>query len=416
MAKRIGVLTGGGDAPGQNVCLKSLVMQAVDRGFEIIGIRKGWEGLLNYNPDDGATYSENFIHLNKVRVRDIDRMTGAYLHSSRLSPDEVPTAMAPEFLKQQRGSDGKGAYDFSAHISSVIARLELDALIVIGDRVALAYAALMSRAGIPIIGIPKTVHNDIDGTDYTLGFSTALGRGVRFIYELRAMAASREEIAAVEILGRSTGLTTMMISLLAGADRLLIPEVPFDPAHLAKLLVNDKFSNPSNYAILVISEAATIVPELVRNYLPEMSRLAKSRTLADAIAIGERDRVEATILDDVAHAGEFGFRVSGIGPVITEILENLTGQRILFQPLSYLIRTGEPDGQDLLGAMNFAALAFNLFLQGKSGRMVAYRQHDNYIEVPLELALQPRGNINVADYYDAVNYVAKPGIIWSARV
>ena len=262
--------------------------------------------------------------------------------------------------------------------------------------------------------MPKSVHNDVNGTDYTIGFSTALGSGVRFINELRAMAASREEIAIVEILGRSTGLTTLLIALLAGVDRVLIPEVPFDPETLARLLLEDKRGNPANYAILALSEATRIDPAKAPAYVPELSRLANSRTLAEAIAVGEQERIQGQILADIAAPHDLSFRVAGSGAVVTEILENLTGQRIVFQPLSYLIRTGEPDGQDLLGAMNFAALATRLVVNGAWGRLVTYRQRENYSDLPLSVVTERAGNINAADFYDAATLSARPGLIWAA--
>lgn len=414
MAKRIGILTGGGDAPGQNVCLKALVTRAAEHGLDVLGIRKGWEGLLFFNPDDNTTFSDNLMNLSPARIRDIDRMPGAFLHSSRLTPDAVPTRLTPAFLKSNNGTSAE--HDFTRHILRTVQALQLDGLIVIGDRMTLMYGARLAEQGVRVIGIPKSVHNDINGTDYALGFSSALGRGVRFVYELRAMAGSREEIAVVEILGRTTGLTTMLISYLAGADRLLIPEAPFDPAQLAHLLMRDKANNPSNYAILVVSEGAALDQDKARTYLPELSRLAQPQTLARAIAVGETALVEKQILSDVTRADEFGFRVSGMGAVVTEILENITKQRMLFQPLSYLIRTGEPDGQDLLGAMNFAVLALNLYLQKQSNRLAAYRQRENYVDVPLDVVNQPSGNYDVREYYDAENYVPTAGVIWAANI
>lgn len=414
MQKRIAVLTGGGDAPGQNVCLKAIVERASEHGIEVLGARKGWEGLLNYNPDDSQTYSENLMHLNPQRVHDIDRTPGAYLHSSRLTPDAVPFALTPNFL---RAANGKAeTRDFTPHILRVLQRLQLDGIIAIGDRATLAYGAHLAKQGAPVIGVPKTVHNDINGTDYALGFSTALGRGVRFVHELRAMAASREEIAVVEILGRTTGLTTMVIAYLAGADRLLIPEAPFDPAQLAELIVRDKRANPSNYAVLAVSEGANLKSEIANQYLPELSRLAHARTLAEAIAVGETERIERRILDDVTRGQEFGFRVSGMGAVVTEILENLTHERMLFQPLSYLIRTVEPDGQDLLGAMNFAILALSLFMQKQFNRLAAYRQRENYVDVPLDVVIAPHGNYDLRERYDAENYRPNASIIWAANI
>jgi len=295
-----------------------------------------------------------------------------------------------------------------------VSAIGLDALIVLGDRGTLHYAAHLNNAGVPVIGIPKTVHNDVNGSDYALGFSTALARGVRFVQEMRAMAGSREEIAVIEVLGRTTGLTTMLISFLAGADRALIPEVPFDPEKLVELLCEDQRGNPANYAILVLSEASSIDPEKVSKYLPELSRLANSRLLAEAMQAEGRGLTPDLVMFELVQ--DLGSRVGGSGAVVTEILENVAKQRMLFQPLSYLIRTGEPDGQDLLGAMNFAMYAIRLFAQGTTGRLVAYRQRENYVDLPLDVVTQPAGNIQVADYYDAAEYCPKPEIIWAGRV
>ena len=382
MAKRIGLLMGGGDAPGQNVCLKAIVYNATDRGYSVVGIRKGWEGLMYYQPENSTTHADNVMILNKSRVRDVDRMGGAFLHSSRLHPGHVSPEQLPVFLQARK--KGNEPVDITDHIKQVLGKLQLDGLIVLGDRVTLGYAAQLSREGVPIIGIPKTVHNDVGGSDYSLGFSTALARGVHFVQEIRAMAGSREEIAVIEILGRSTGLTTLLIALLAAADRTLIPEVPFDPEKLATLLMDDERANPASYAILVVSEASTMEPDKAAKYA------TSSHTLTS--------------------------RVTGAGAIVTEVLETLTRERCLFQPLSYLIRTGEPDGQDLLGAMNFAVKAMNLLAEGKTGRLVAYRQGENYIDAPLDVVTQPSTIANAADHYDARTFTPKPSIVWASRV
>jgi len=412
MTKRIGLLTGGGDAPGQNFCLKSVVYHATNRGFEVIGIRKGWEGLLHYDPENATTHGENTMPLTKARVRDIDRMPGSFLHSSRLDPGAVSSVAVPPFL--QTPKQGDQPVDLTSHIKRVVHKLRLDALIVLGDRFVLNYAARLSAEGVPVIGIPKTVHNDVNGSDYSLGFSTALGRGVRYVQDMRAMAGSREEIVVVEIFGRTSGLITLLIGWLAGADRTLIPEVPFDPEQLAMMLTLDKQANPNNYAILTMSEASTIDSEKVSHYLPELSRLANSRVITEAMETRGQGLTPDLILFELVQ--DLGSRVGGSGAVVTEILENLTRQRMMFQPLSYLIRTGEPDGQDLLGAANFAALAVNLLAQGKTGRLIAYRQCGNYVDLPLDVVTQSGSNLNVADYYDPAAYQAKPEIIWAARV
>ena len=414
MAKRIGLLTGGGDAPGQNVCLKALVYNAIDRGYQVVGIRKGWEGLMYYQPENSTTHADNVMILTKSRVRDIDRWGGSFLHSSRLHPGQVPPEAVPTFLQSRKKGDQP--VDITDHVKQVLNKLQLDALVVLGDRATLDYAARLSQEGIPLIGIPKTVHNNVNGSDYCLGFSTAMARGVHFVQEIRAMAGSREEVAVIEILGRSTGLTTLIISLLASADRTLIPEVPFDPEALALLLMEDKRSNPNSYAILVMSEASSIVPEKAQKYLPELSRLAHSRTLAEAMDAQGKEDVQGRIAQDLKGSRGIGSRVIGSGAMVTEILENLTSQRLLLQPLSYLIRTGEPDGQDLLGAMNFATLAIKLLEAGQTGRLIAYRQGANYVDLPLDVVTQPATHINVTDHYDARLYTPKSSILWAARV
>jgi len=382
MAKRIGILTAGGDAPGLNVCLKAVVYNAIDRGYEAIGIRKGWQGLLYYDPENPDTHAANTMIMTKSRIRDIDRTAGSFLHSSRLDPHQVSPEAVPSFLQEMK--QGDQLVDLTDHIKRVLEKLQLEALVVLGDNAALNYAARLSREGVPLIGVPKTVHNDVNGSDYSLGFSTALGRGVQFVYEVRAMAGSREEIAVVEVLGRSTGLVTLLTALLAGSDRTLIPEVAFDPEALVSLLLEDQKLHPNNYAILTMSEAARVAPEKAPRYARELSRMDT--------------------------------RVSGSGAMVTEILENLTGQRLIFQPLSLLLRTAVPDGQDLLGAMNFATLAVNLLAAGKTGRLAAYRQQENYIDLPIETVTEPGGNINVAEHYDATTFCPKPGILWASRI
>ncbi len=390
MAKRIGILTAGGDAPALNVCLKAVVYNAIDRGYEVIGIRKGWEGLLYYDPENPDTHAANTMIMTKSRIRDIDRTAGSFLHSSRLDPHQVSPEAVPSFLQEMRQGDqpfdeAQGRLvDLTDHIKRVLEKLQLETLVVLGDNAALNYAARLSKEGVPLIGIPKTVHNDVNGSDYSLGFSTALGRGVQFVYEVRAMAGSREEIAVVEVLGRSTGLVTLLTALLAGSDRTLIPEVAFDPEALVSLLLEDQKLHPNNYAILTMSEAARVAPEKAPRYARELSRMDT--------------------------------RVSGSGAMVTEILENLTGQRLIFQPLSLLLRTAVPDGQDLLGAMNFAMLAVNLLAAGKTGRLVAYRQQENYVDLPIETVTEPGGNINVAEHYDATTFCPKPGILWASRI
>lgn len=377
MANRIGLLTGGGDAPGQNFCLKTIVYNAIDRGYEVVGIRKGWEGLIKYDPEDPVTHSDNAMIMTKPRIRDIDRASGSFLHSSRIRPDQCAVSDAPLFLRVSAGDDQP--LDLTNHLKRVLDHLQLDALIVLGDEITLRYAARLSQEGVPVIGIPKSVHNDIPGTTYSLGISTAIRRGVRFVRDLREIAASREEIAVVSVLGHSSGLTTMIIATFANADRTLIPELPFEPYLLGELLLEDQRKNPSNYAILVMSENARFDPQKAPETIANLT--------ADVVVAGRR----------------------GSGPMVTRVLEEIVGQHLLHQPLSYLIRTGDVDGWDLFAATNFGIIGVDLVTKAKTGRMVAYRLEDGYIDVPLEDVTQPF-EVDLAEFYDSTSYTVKQNI------
>jgi 6-phosphofructokinase 1 len=306
--------------------------------------------------------------------------------------------------------------DLTGHIQRVVESLELDALVVLGDSRALRYGAHLCRAGVPVLAIPKSVHNDVNGSHYCLGFSTAIARGVEFVHEVRSMAGSREEIAVIELLGRSSGLTTMLISLLAGADRTLIPELPFDPERLASILTQDKRANPTNYAILAMSQGAKVAPDKASKYAPELSRSAQSSLLSQITAAKAQELGNGEEDYTLEGVTEPGTEISGSGAAVTEILERELDQRLLFQPLSYLIRTGRPDGQDLLGAANFATMTANLLEEDKFGRLIAYRRGENYIDLPLETVDEDDGTEPVSDLYDEKNFCPKHGILWAARI
>ncbi len=375
MSKRVAILTGGGDVPGLNMCLKSLVYRIIDLGFIPIGVRKGWEGFINYNPHDPSTFSDHFIELTKNMVRPIDRTPGSYLHSSRIEPREMLSQNVPLFLHTK----DMEILDLTDHIIDVVGRLELRALIVIGDDDMLHYAAHLSSKGVPIIAIPKTIHNNIHGTDYTLGFSTGLARGVSFIHELRALAGSREQLIVIETFAAESGYSTLLMALLAGADRVIVPEVPYNPERLGSLIIQDKHENPANYAVLVVCDG---------------SKLEKD----------SRDKYNEFLLAQGP---------SGSGMEVAHLMEHITGTEVFLQPLTYLLRTGFPDGQDLLGAANFAFLASRLVYEGKYGRMTAFIQEKMWTDVDLHLAVEGVKTIDVEDAYDRENYKPKLSLIWS---
>lgn len=397
MSKRVAILTGGGDVPGLNMCLKSLVYRLIDLGFEPIGVRKGWRGLIEYNPHDPSTYSEQFTELTKNMVRPIDRTPGSFLHSSRLDPRCVPTSEAPEFLRQA----GQGEQDLTAHIQEVIKRLDYRALIVIGDDDTLHYAAHLSQHGAPVIAIPKTIHNNILGTDYTLGFSTGLARGVAFIHELRALAGSREQIVVIETFAAKSGYSSLLMAFLAGVDRVLIPEVPYDPEKLALLAMQDKRQTPANYAVILVSDGAHPQEEKAAKYAELLSPW-----LASVKQKPGRKSAEAPSSREAA---------LGSGLQTAYLLKHILQEEIVVQHLTYLLRTGSPDGQDLLGAANFAFIAAKLTKEGIFGRMAAFNQERLWTDVELELASEGVKTVDIQAWYDAENYQPKLSLMWSAE-
>ena len=408
MSKRVAILTGGGDVPGLNMCIKGLVYRLIEADFEPIGVRKGWLGLINYNYRNPTTYGEHLIELTKNMVRPIDRTPGSFLHSSRINPLKTPRWQVPDFLRQA----GAETQDLTEHIEDVVRRLGLEALVVVGDDDMLRYAAHLSQRGVPIVAIPKTIHNNIYGTDYTIGFSTGLARGVALIHDLRALAGSREQVIVVETFRVNSGLSSLMVAFLAGVDRAIIPEVPYDPEKLARLVMRDKSLNPSNYAVVTVSDGARIIPEKIMEYAPRLSPRSKSIELQ--LETAEKAR-EVHAEDEVSLAGlvEPGTSMAGSGLVVAELLQQLTGEEVFMQSLTYLLRTGSPDGQDLLGATNFAILAARLVKEGKWGRMTAYQRRYNLTDVDLNIVTQGVNGVNVDEMYDVDNYRPKVNLIWA---
>ena len=369
---RIGILTGGGDVPGLNPCIKAVVSRVADGGHEVLGIRRGWAGLVETNPDDIDSVAVNVMSLSPTAVRTIDRTGGTVLHTSRTNPGRVKAADVPAFLADQ--AVGDGPYDFTKHAIRVIEHLGLDALIPIGGDDTLSYGLRLHEEGIPLIAIPKTMDNDVHGTDYCIGFSTAVTRGVEFIHALRTSTGSHERIAVVELFGRYSGETSLITAYLAGVDRAVISEVPFDVERLARLLVADKQANPSNYAMVTISEGATIAG-------------------GDMMLSGAEDA--------------FGHRkLGGIGTVTGDLIGTITGEGIVLQQVAYLMRSGSPDSLDLMVATNYAVMAADLVLEGASGRMVALRG-GTYTNVPLSVTREGVKRVDVDELYDADAYRPK---------
>jgi 6-phosphofructokinase 1 len=389
MNKRVVVLTGGGDVPGLNMCLKSFVYRAIDLGYEPLGVRKGWEGLIRYDPHDPSTFSQHFIELTKNRIRAVDQTSGSFLHSSRIDPRKMESPNLPAFLKET----DTAVQDVTGHIMNVIDRLGVEAVVVLGDDDMLRYAAHLSDNGVPIIAIPKTIHNNIHGTEYTLGFSTGLARGVDFVHQLRALAGSREQIIVVETFGDHSGYSALLMAYLAGVDRVLIPEVPYDPLRLAFLVQQDKNMTPSNYAIVTVSNGSSIADQKMAEAKKHLSSFSYQEVANGKVS-------SATSLQS-----------SGL--IVAELLQNIIKDEVFFQQLTYLMRTGAPDGQDLLGAINFGMMAANLLRDGKHGRMTAFRRQQAWTHIALKTALQGERTVDIESWYDANSYKPTDGLIWA---
>jgi ATP-dependent phosphofructokinase / diphosphate-dependent phosphofructokinase len=372
---RIGILTGGGDVPGLNPCIKAVVNRAIDAGMEVAGIRHGWGGLLNYNLDDPDSMQESIEPLTKANVRTIDRYGGTHLHTSRTNPAKVKESTMPEFLKGAFQYTGeKKIADCTPYILKVLEHLGIEALIPIGGDDTLSYGARLHQEGVRVIAIPKTMDNDVFGTDYCIGFSTAVTRSVEFINALRTPTGSHERIAVVELFGRNSGETALISAYLADVDRALISEVPFDIERLAKLVVRDKRQNPSNYAMVVISEGASMIGGQVVEYGQE---------------------------DAYGHK-----KLGGIGQITGAALKQLSGIDIVHQQLAYLMRAGAPDSLDRMVAISYANLAVDQLLQGHSGRMVAL-QNGQYTTVPVDTCTQGLKRVDVDELYDSKEYRPK---------
>jgi 6-phosphofructokinase 1 len=333
-------------------------------------------GLLYYNPDDPETHQRCILPLNKANTRTIDRTGGTFLHTSRTNPGRVRPGQAPAFLKsEEREPDKDGYLDFTPQVLKNLEHLKIDVLIPIGGEDTLGYAARLHREGFPVVSIPKTMDNDVFGTDYCIGFSTAVTRSVRFIHQLRSTAGSHERLGIVELFGRHCGETSLISAYLAGVDRAIISEVPFDIEKLADLLMQDKRANPSNYAMMTISEGARMISEEI---------------------VHKDEKV-----DPYGHK-----KLGGIGAITADGLQKITGEPTLIQEVAYLMRSGEPDALDVMVAINYANIAMDLITTKKFGRMVALRD-GRYTDVTAESPILGVKTVDVRALYDVEEYRPK---------
>ncbi|MFN3387355.1 MAG: 6-phosphofructokinase [Allosphingosinicella sp.] len=355
---RIGILTGGGDVPGLNACIRSVTLSADDLGWETVGFRRGWQGFLDIDPSDPASVAAGTVPLSREGVRGIDRMGGTILHTSRTDPRTI------------KGGDRTG------QVLHVLDTLGIDAMVTLGGDGTLRFSAHLAEQGFPVISVPKTMDNDVYGTDYCIGFSTAVSRSVEAINALRTTVESHERIGVIELFGRRSGETALLSGFLAQVDRTVIAEAPADLDVLLPLLAEDKASNPADYAMCVISEGARIKGEEDGNGDVERSKSASQR-------------IEL-----------------GVGQRLARQIHARLGSGTVVQELAYLMRAGEPDAMDRMVGLAFGGLAIQLLQRGEKGRMVTLTD-GNYSHVPADTLLKGTKSVDVSGLYDRSSYRAK---------
>ncbi len=368
MKRRIGILTGGGDVPGLNSVIKSIVYRSSELGYEVLGIRRGWEGLTHMRP--GREPDADYIWLlDRANTRAIDRTGGTVLHTSRTNPKAMREARLPAFLdpaERARLAVSDGIYDLTPVVLRNIASLGLDWLVTIGGDDTLSFSEVLVRQGVRLVAVPKTMDNDVQGTDYCIGFSTAMTRAKELIDRQRTTLGSHERIGVFRIFGRDAGFSALHAAYVTSA-RCLIPEAPFELDHLIDLLVEDKRNNPSRYAFIVAAEGASWEGGSVPEYGP---------------------------FDAFGHR-----RKTNIAEALAEFIRERTGAETVSSELTYDLRSGDPDALDQTVAITFANIAVDLIRDEVPGRMVAIHG-GTFVHTTLpDPALGPR-RVDVARQYD----------------
>ncbi|HUJ13363.1 MAG TPA: ATP-dependent 6-phosphofructokinase, partial [Thermoanaerobaculia bacterium] len=368
----IAILTGGGDVPGLNPAIRAITIRALREGYRVIGLRRGWAGLVDLIPDKDADNSDNVITLSEDIVNRAGRTGGTFLHTSRTRPSHLPKGAVPPRLQSRYTAD---INDITPDILKEIEWLGIDYLIPIGGDDTLSYAHRLAQEGVKVIAIPKTMDNDVPGTDYCIGFSTCVTRTIELTHRLRTTAGSHERFLVIEVFGRYAGFTALLPTMAGAADRCVIPEHPFDIERLTELMTNDRNRHPSHYSVVLVSEGARMQHE------DEMSFEG-----AETDAYGHR-------------------KLGGVGDKVAAQMKTLStkfnhGRRInvVNQRLGYMVRSGDPDALDSIVPMAFGNLALDLVMRGMSGRLVAVR-NGVYDNLPLDVVTGRKKLVDVDRYY-----------------
>ena len=364
--RRIGILTGGGDVPGLNAVIKSVVYRATDLGYEVLGIRRGWEGLTHQRrtPDLDPEYVRV---LDRTNTRTIDRTGGTILHSSRTNPRKMKTAALPSWVDPASISDkqtSEGVYDLTDHVLETISHLGLTHLVTIGGDDTLSFSSVLYERGLPIVAIPKTMDNDVNGTEYCIGFSSAITRAKELINRQRTTLGSHERIGVFRIFGRDAGFTALYTAYVT-STRCVVPEFNYDLDALAEVLKQDHRNNPSRYSMVITAEGA-------------IWKGAQLSDVGDVDAFGHRHK-------------------ANIGEVLASELKARTGIESVASELTYDLRSGEPDMLDSMVASTFANVAMDLIRDGIGGRMVAIRE-GKYSHVSLSETAKPPRRVQLTAY------------------
>jgi ATP-dependent phosphofructokinase / diphosphate-dependent phosphofructokinase len=368
----IGILTGGGDVPGLNPAIRAVTLRALREGYRVIGIRHGWAGLVDMVPEKDYDNADNFFFLDEETVDRAGRTGGTFLHSSRTNPARVSKSNVPEHLKSKYTAEKN---DLTPDVLKNLAWLGIDTLIPIGGDDTLSYGVRLHKEGFRVIGIPKTMDNDVPGTDYCIGFSTCVTRTIQMVNSLRTSAGSHERLMVLEVFGRYAGFTAMLPTMAGAANRCVIPEFKFNIERLTELLVEDRRKNPSRYSIVLVSEGAMFE--------------------------GGEMVFEGAETDAFGHK-----KLGGIGDIVGERVRDLSakfnrGKRIdtINQKLGYLVRCGDPDAIDSIAPMAYGNLALDLLLQNISGRLVVLK-NGHYDNIPLETVGASKKTVNVKEHYN----------------
>jgi ATP-dependent phosphofructokinase / diphosphate-dependent phosphofructokinase len=369
----IAILTGGGDVPGLNPAIRAITIRALREGYRVLGLRRGWAGLVDLVREQDADNSACVRGLTEDDVNRAGRTGGTFLHTSRTRPSHLPRALVPPHLRDAYIAD---INDVTPEILRNIEWLGIDCLIPIGGDDTLSYAARLHDEGVKVVAIPKTMDNDVPGTDYCIGFSTCVTRTIELTHGLRTTAGSHERFLVIEVFGRYAGFTALLPTMAGAADRCVIPEYPFDIEQLTDLMVHDHQRHPSRYSVVLVSEGARMRHE-----------------------------------DDMSFAGDerdqYGHRkLGGIGDKVAQRLTELSARHnqgrqinVVNQRLGYLVRSGNPDALDSIVPMAFGNLALDLVLAKLSGRLVSLR-NGVYDNVPIDVLSGRKKSVDVPRYYN----------------